>query len=121
MRILIVIALFCSPVVFAQNAEPTEREIADAYRSKIGEGSALIPHLRWESWRIREVRGWSLHFKRVTEKRTIGILTRQYRAVARKNGLCAQYQITDTIPLPPVHVQIKPNLVIEPSGVKSCR
>jgi hypothetical protein len=121
MRTLIVIALLCGPLVFAQNAEPTEREIADAYRSKIGEGSTLIPHLRWESWRVREVRGWSLHFKRVSEKRTIGVLTRQYGAVARKNGLCAQYQITDTISLPPVNVQIEPSLAIEPSGVKSCR
>lgn len=57
----------------------------------------------------------------MSEKRGVGILTRQYQAVAKKNGTCAEYQITDTMPLPPANVQIKPNLVVEQSGVKACR
>ena len=94
--------------------EPTRQEIAEAYRNK-----AVI--VGWEKWRIKEIRGWSLHFKRVSEKRGLGILTRQYRAVAKRNGTCAEYQITDTMLLTPGNVQIKPILVVEPSGVTACR
>jgi hypothetical protein len=94
--------------------EPTRQEIAEAYRNK-----AVI--VGWEKWRIKEIRGWSLRFKRVSEKRGLGILTRQYRAVAKKNGSCAEYQITDTMLLTPGNVQIKPILVVEPSGVMACR
>ena len=102
--------------------EPTRREIEGAYQSKSGEGGTFIPGVRWERWRIKEIRGWSLHFKHVSEKRGVGILTRRYRAVAKKNGSCAEYQITDTIPFPePVNVQIKPILVVEPGGVTACR
>ena len=86
--------------------EPTGQEIADADRNK-----AVI--IGWEKWRIKETRGWSLHFKRVREKRGAGILTRQYRAVAQKKGSCVVYQITDTIPLQPNNVQTKPILVVE--------
>ncbi len=74
-----------------------------------------------EHWRIKEVRGWSLKFKRLSEDRGVGILTRRYQAVAKKNGSCAEYQIIDTRPFPPVNPQIKPNLTVEPSGVKACQ
>jgi hypothetical protein len=62
-------------------------------------------------------RGSSLHFIRVSEKKGIGILTRQYQAIAKKNGSRADYQITDTMPFPPNNVQMKPMLVVETSGV----
>lgn len=102
--------------------EPTRREIEGAYRSKSGGGGTFIPGVRRERWRIKEIRGWSLHLKRVSEKRGVGILTRRYRAVAKKNGSCAAYRITDTIPFPePVNVQIKPILVVEPGDVTACR
>jgi hypothetical protein len=101
--------------------EPTRQEIAEVYRSKAGEGGTFIPSLRWERWRIREIRGWSLHFKRMSENRGPGILTREYRIIAKKNGLCSSYDITDTMPLPPVNSQIRPLLVVEPKGVNSCR
>jgi len=52
----------------------------------------------------------------VSEKKGIGILTRQYRAVAQKNGSCADYQITDTMPVPPVNVQMRLTLVVDPSA-----
>src|SRR5258708_3469911 len=74
-------------------AEPTKQEVADAYRSKIGEVGTIIPGLAWERWRIKGIRGWSLRFKRVSEKRGVGILTLQYQAIAKKNGSCAEYQI----------------------------
>jgi len=51
--------------------EPTRQEIADAYRSKTGEGTFALGS-RWERWRIQEVRGWALRFKRVTEKSAPG-------------------------------------------------
>jgi hypothetical protein len=95
--------------------EPTRQEIAEAYRHK-----AVI--VGWEKWRIKEIRGWSLRFKRISEKRGAGILTHQYRAVAQKNGSCVVYQITDTMPLQPNNVQTKPILVVEPSGLmRACR
>ena len=94
--------------------EPTRQEIAEAYKN-----TAVI--VGWEKWRIKEIRGWSLHFKRVSEKRGLGLLTRQYWAVAKRNGSCVEYQITDTIPVQPNNVQIKPILVVEPSGVRACR
>jgi hypothetical protein len=101
--------------------EPTKREIEGAYKSKSGGCGTFIPGVCWERWRIKEIRRWSLHFKRVSERRGIGILTRQYQAVAKKNGSCVEYQITDTMPFPEPNVQIKPILVVEPGGVTACR
>jgi len=101
--------------------EPTKQEIAQAYRSKSGEGGTFIPGLRWERWRIKEIRGWKLHFKRISEKRSPGVITLKYQAVAKKNGSCAEYGITDTIVLPPPNPQMPPILVVEPNGVKACR
>ena len=101
--------------------EPTRQEIARAYRSKAGEGSLFFPGVRWEHRRVREIRGWSLHFKRVSERRGIALITYEYRVVARKNGSCAGYRITDTMIDPPYSVQVKPSLVVEPSGVAACR
>jgi hypothetical protein len=67
-------------ITFGQSAhnEPTRQEIAEAYRSKSGEGGIFIPAVRWERWRIRDVRGWSLRFKRVKESRNIGVLALEY-------------------------------------------
>ncbi len=104
--------------------EPTRQEIEEAYRSKSGEGGFLIPGLRRETRRIKEIRGWSLKFKRLGEDRRAGILlTRRYRAVARKNTTCAEYRIIDTMPLPPPNPQIgiKPNVTVEPGSVAPCR
>ena len=120
-RTWIALALLCSPVAFGQNAEPTREEIAEAYRSKRAEGGTFIPGTRWEVWRIRQIRGWSLHFKRVSESRGAGILTRNYRALARKSGSCAGYRVTDTLPLPSGNVQIRPMPVVEPNSVRACQ
>jgi hypothetical protein len=100
--------------------EPTASEIERAYLSKSGEGGTFIPLGRWERWRIKEIRGWSLHFRRTGEKRLVGMLTRQYQGVAKKNGSCAEYQITDTMPLT-VNVRIKPSVSVDSGGVKACR
>ncbi len=99
---------------------PTAPEITEAYRSKSGDHGGVIPGLRWERWRIKEIRGWSLRFQRLSEKKAAGVLTRQYRVVARKNTTCAEYAITDVLP---VHsnVQIKPLLNVEPGQVSLCR
>jgi hypothetical protein len=104
-----------------QQGEPTKQEIADAYRSKSGEHVLIIPGIRWETWSIRQIRGWSLKFKRVSEQRGAGVLTRRYRAVAKKNGQCAEYQIADTVVFRPAGVHIKPSLTVDPGGVKACR
>jgi hypothetical protein len=121
--VLLLLAAISATLTIAQVQpnEPTKQEIAEAYRSKSGEGGTFIPGVRWEKWRIKEIRGWSLRFKRVSEKSGLGLLTRKYRAVAQKNGSCVEYQITDTMLLTPGNVQIKPILVVEPSGVTACR
>lgn len=100
--------------------EPTTSEMERAYRSKSGEGGVpLVPNLRWERWRIKQIRGWTLHFNRTSEKRWVGVVSRGYRAIAKKNGACAEYQITDTMPLAP-NIQIKPSLIVEPAGIQLC-
>jgi hypothetical protein len=104
-----------------QQGEPTREEIAGAYRSKSGEHATIIPGIRWETWSIKQIRGWSLKFKRLSAERQAGILIRRYRVVAKKNDTCAEYLITDTMVFPPANVQIKPSLVVEPGGVKACR
>jgi hypothetical protein len=121
--VLLLLAAISATLTIAQVQpnEPTKQEIAEAHRSKSGEGGTFIPGVRWEKWRIKEIRGWSLRFKRVSEKSGLGLLTRKYRAVAQKNGSCVEYQITDTMLLTPGNVQIKPILVVEPSGVTACR
>jgi hypothetical protein len=98
--------------------EPTRQEITEAYSSKSGESG--FPGVRWETWRINKIRGWTLHFKRLSESRFPGVLTLQYQAIAKKSGLCAEYQITDTKDAPRSG-QIKPILVVEPNGVMACR
>jgi hypothetical protein len=101
-------------------SEPSRQEIAEAYRSKSGGGGTLIPGVQWERYRIKEIRGWKLHFKRIGQQRSLGIMTLKYEAVARKNGSCAEYHITDTMPFQP-NVYMKPTLVVDPGGVKACR
>jgi hypothetical protein len=120
---LILLAGISTSLSFAQVApnEPTKQEIAEAYRSKLGEGGTFIPGLRWERWRIKETRGWKLHFKRLGEKRSPGVTTFEYQAIAQKNGSCADYQITDTMPAPPPNPQMKRIVVVEPSSVTACR
>jgi hypothetical protein len=101
--------------------EPTRQEIEQAYRSKSGGGGTFIPGLSWERWRIKEIRGWKLHFKRIGRQQSPGVMTVKYQAVGKKNGSCADYQVTETMPFPPNNVQLKPILVVDPNGVKSCR
>jgi hypothetical protein len=101
--------------------EPTKQEIREAYESKSGGGGTFIPGVQWERWRIKEIRGWKLHFKRISQKQSPGIIAVKYQAVAKKSGSCADYGITDTMPLPPANPQMKRILVVEPSGLRACR
>ncbi|MCC7498354.1 MAG: hypothetical protein IT160_12300 [Bryobacterales bacterium] len=118
------LAVISAAIAFAQAPpnEPIKEEIAQAYKSKLGEGgSTFIPGVRWERWRVKEIRGWKLRFKRISENRSPGVMTLKYQAVARKNGWCADYQITDTRTFPPPNPQILPIFIVEPDGVKACR
>jgi hypothetical protein len=117
----IVVAMIGAHPSFSQSPQdqPTRDEIAEAYRSKSGGGALPVAHLQWERWRIHEVRGWSLHFRRVKESRVVGVLTLQYRALAKKAGACAMYQIIDTVPLGP-NSQIRPVLVVESVPTTAC-
>ena len=107
MRLPILLAIAAS-LAWAQSPkdEPTQQEIERAYRSKSGRGS---------------IRGWSLHFKRVSQERYVGVWRDKYQVLAQKDSLCAHYQITDTKPVPPPNVQIKPMLIVEADGVQVCR
>jgi hypothetical protein len=107
---------------FAQAAPDvaTKQEIATAYRSKSGDVGTAIPGRRWERWRIKQVRGWSLHFKRLSEERYVGVIIAKYREVAKKRSACLKYEITETIMFPPQNVQFPPTLVVEPLGTPSC-
>lgn len=118
-----VVFVLAAGVLFGQGVkdEPTKKEITEAYRSKAGESVLLIPRVRWERWIIKEIRGWSLKFKRLSEDRYAGVLILRYQAVAKKNNNCAEYQIVDTVAFPPMNQQIKPSLTVEPQGVKPCR
>lgn len=123
MRLAFIAMMIGADLSFSQppQNQPTRQEIAEAYRSKSGEGGTFIPGLHWERWRTKEIRGWKLHFKRISQKQSTGVMTVKYEAVARKNGSCAEYQITNTMPFPPNNVQLKPILVVDPNGVKACR
>jgi len=79
-----------------------------------------VPHFRWEAWRIKEVRGWELRFKRVAEEKRVGLMTLKYRVIAKKNNVCAGYQITDTRTFPPQNLQIPSSVVVDPSGLERC-
>jgi hypothetical protein len=115
-------------VTFAQPTpnEPTKQEIEQAYQSKSGTFATFIPRHEWERWRIKEIRGWKLHFKRLSDKRSLYVATYRYQAVAKKNGSCREYRITDTVPLVPVPLgtgnpQLSRILVVEPEIVSACR
>jgi hypothetical protein len=117
------LAVICAIVASAQVLpnEPTKKEITEAYRSKSGEAGTFIPGLRWDRWRIKEVRGWKLHFKRISQKQSPGVMILMYEATAKRNGSCAEYRITDTTTFPPSNPQMSPILVVDPNGVKTCR
>ena len=99
------------------------QEIAQAYKSKSGGFATLIPRHEWETWRIKEIRGWKLHFKQLSRQQSAGVRTLRYEVVAKRNGSCADYEITDTIPpVPPPNPQVPlPIVVVDPKGVKACR
>jgi hypothetical protein len=81
--VLLLLAAISATLTIAQVQpnEPTKEEIAEAYRSKSGEGGTFIPGVRWERWRIKEIRGWKLHFKRISEKRSPGAPIRRFRSL----------------------------------------
>src|SRR5262245_47776555 len=121
-RVLAALAAMTAAAGFAQAPanEPTKEEIARAYRSRLGGAAIFIPRIQWERRRIREIRGWRLHFRQIGEQRSPGLMSLKYEAAAKKNGQCAGYQITDTGPTSP-NTQIPHVLVVDPNGVKPCR
>jgi hypothetical protein len=54
-------------------------------------------------------------FQTHQRKSVSGVITLKYEAVAKKNGSCAEYEITDTMPFPPNYVQLKvPEMLANP-------
>lgn len=119
----IAVTILCCRTAFGQSAVPSIDEIETAYRSRGAEVGTVIPGVRWERWRIKEVREWSLKFKRVSQEPVAGMLIRQYRVIARSSNTCANYRVTERIPLPPPNpqIQIKPGVAVEQDGVGNCR
>lgn len=105
----------------AQTKAPSTEEIAEAYRSKMWEGGTIIPGLRWEKFRITEIRGWSLKFQRQEAVRYPGILIMRYRVVARENQSCIDYDVSQTVPRVAGNPQVKAGLVVNASAVRVCR
>ncbi len=122
MRAWIAAALLSAAAPAAQIDPPSKGEIAGAYRSKCGE-HVFLPGIRRETWCVKNIRGWSLKFKRTGEERLISVIVRRYHAVARKDDTCAEYRIEERIVLPPPNPQIglRPGLTVEPEGVRNCR
>ncbi len=102
-----------------QQGPPTEREISDAYRSKTGEHATIVPGVRWETWAIRNIRGWSLKYKRLAQERQAGMITMKYRIIANQSGTCAEYRVIDRHVFGP-NPQMKSALTVEPQGVRAC-
>jgi hypothetical protein len=120
--ILAIVVALAGPTAFSQMAqnEPGREEIAEAYRSKTGGTRVMVPGLEWETWRIKEIRGWKLRFRRINQKRLPGLMILTYKALAKNKGRCAEYRITDAIPLVPTNPQMKPLLTVEPEEGKDC-
>ena len=88
--------------------EHTKAEFAQAYRSKSDATGTYIPSHEWEHWRTKEISGWKLHFKRISEKRSPGDITLKYEGRRQEEQLvcglgCADYAITDTMPPTPAN------------------
>ena len=108
----------------ATKDQPTRQEVERAYMSKISGDSTVFPRIRWERWetgRIKEIRGWSIRFKRVGEEKWVGVRILRYRAVAKKGGTCAEYRVSDTFPLLAMDRQEQRNIAVEAVGLASCR
>jgi hypothetical protein len=104
----------------AQPNEPTRQEIEEAYRSKSSGGN--LPGIHIERWRVKQIRGWEIHFKRISAKKTDGVRKTTYDARAKKNGSSALYLVTETMapmgmPTPNMRWPI---VVVEPKGLMSC-
>lgn len=103
--------------------EPTIKEIVEAYQSKTGEhdlGSwPLIKH--WESYRIRQIRGWSISFKRtrvvkIPGRWVAGITRLHYRVRAIHDSLCSQYELVESRSFAWIGPPNVPNVTAEPSS-----
>ena len=100
---LILLPTICAIVSLGQappSTEPTKHEIERAYKSKSGGRGSFVSG---ERWRIKEIRGWTLKFSHTGDEKYIEVLITKYRAIAKRNGSCAEYQITDTMIVPPTN------------------
>jgi hypothetical protein len=105
----------------APTDQPAEHEIWEAYRSKVAQGGSWIPGLSWEARRINKIRGWKLKFKRLSKENQAGITLLRYRAVAKKNNVCAEYQIRDKFPPPYLTPRIAGMPDVEAGATGPCR
>lgn len=97
---------------------PTGNEIAGAYQSN-GVAAGVGP-IRIGPRRVKDLRGWALKYKRLSASAGPIASTTKYRVTAKKDGWCAEYLLTDMLPMG--DARIKPVLVAEPLGpARTCR
>lgn len=99
---------------------PTKEEIADAFRSGTTRAS-VSPGKRFESWRVKKIRGWELGYKRLEETRSGGEYLRHYLVTARSQQTCAEYQVRQRIPQGGPNPHLPGSMSVEPMGTRPCR
>lgn len=110
-------------VCIAQPVEkaPTIEEIEKAYQEKGRKSGGIVHILSLGRSSKAEVRGWSLQFRFLNEKRLIDATARNYQALAKRDGWCAEYLLTDTQAAPTAVPKIRMRLVVDSVGLGRCK
>lgn len=123
--LLLLPLLLAARAAFAQTAPasatvPAPREIEAAYQATTGGGIGIGP-VRIGNRRVREVRGWELKFKQLSQKGGSYAVTTKTRVIARKDGSCAEYLVTDTVLLSSPSPSLGPALYADQvAGLRAC-
>lgn len=116
-RLRLLPALLIAVPLLALDA-PDAAEIETAYRSRTA--AAGFGPLRIESRRVRDIRGWRLSFKRLSQSAGPVATSTKTRVTARHGSTCAAYLVTDTVVFG--NPRVKPVLHVEPlGGAQPCR
>lgn len=110
-------------VCIAQPVEkaPTIEEIGKAYREKGRTSSGIVHILSVGRSSKADVRGWSLRFRFLNEKRLIDAIARNYQVLAKRDGWCAEYLVTDTQTSPRAVPRVPMRLVVDSVGLGRCK
>ena len=109
--------------LIAADPPPSNQEVRKAYGSKVYErtDSFLIWTHTAAVFTVKEIRGWNIHFKHVTDERLGWLIRKKYRATAEKAGECQGYSIIQVIPVGPSPHYVKPGVQVEAAGRVPCK